>query len=84
MENDSNLVVIFMDDTTLSDTVDVSWHVSGDQIGNMKEQLNIVTEWAKDQDMILNGKKCKEMIINFRKMKTNSCTTSGTVSNKSC
>ena len=52
LENDSNMVVIYMDDTTLF--LDVSQHSSGDQIGNMQEQLNSVTEWSKDQDMILN------------------------------
>jgi hypothetical protein len=40
LENDSNMVVIYMDNTTL----DVSQHSSGDQIGNMQEQLNSVTE----------------------------------------
>ena len=45
LENDSNMVVIYMN---------VSQHSSGDQIGNMQEQLNSVTEWLKDQDMILN------------------------------
>ena len=64
------LVVIYIDDTTLSEILDVSQHGSGDQIGNMQEQLNWVTEWSKDQDMILNSKKCKEMIIDFRKTKT--------------
>ena len=56
LENDSNMVVIYMDDTTLSEILDVSQHSSGDQIGNiiMQEQLNSVTEWSKDQDMILN------------------------------
>ena len=54
LENDSNMVVIYMDDTTLSEILDVPQHSSGDQIGNMQEQLNSVTEWSKDQDMILN------------------------------
>ena len=54
LENDSNMVVIYMDDTTLSEILDVSQHSSGDQIGNMQEQLNSVTEWSKEQDMILN------------------------------
>ena len=54
LENDINMVVIYMDDTTLSEILDVSQHSSGDQIGNMQEQLNSVTEWSKDQDMILN------------------------------
>jgi hypothetical protein len=56
LENDSNMVVIYMDDTTLSEILDVSQHSSGDQIGNMQEQLNSVTEWSKDQDMILQVK----------------------------
>jgi hypothetical protein len=40
LENDSNMVVIYMDDTTLSEILDVSQHSSGDQISNMQEQLN--------------------------------------------
>ena len=40
-----------MDDTTVSEILDVSHHVSGDQIGNVQEQLKSVTEWSKDQDI---------------------------------
>jgi hypothetical protein len=32
LENGSNMVVIYMDDTTLSEILDVSQHSSGDQI----------------------------------------------------
>jgi hypothetical protein len=31
------MVVIYMDDTTLSEILDVSQHGSGDQIGNMQD-----------------------------------------------
>ena len=55
---------------TLSEILDMSSHTSGQPIGNMQEQLNTVTEWATEQDMILNKEKCKEMIVDFRNTKT--------------
>ena len=70
LENDSNMVVIYMDDFTLSEILDVSHHVSVEQIGNMQDQLNSVIEWSEDQEMVLNSEKCKEMIIDVRKTKT--------------
>ena len=59
-----------MDDSTLSEILDVSHHVSGEQIGNKQDQLNSVIEWSESQDMVLNSEKCKEMIIDARKTKT--------------
>ena len=71
MENDSNMVIIYMDDSTLSEILDVSHHVSGEQIGNKQDQQNAVIEWSEDQEMVLNSEKCKEMIIiDVRKTKT--------------
>ena len=54
-----------MDDSTLSEILDMSSHTSGEQIGNMQERLNAVTEWATGKDMVLNKEKCKEMIVDF-------------------
>ena len=70
LQNDSNMVVVYMDDSTLSEILDMSRHISGEQIGNMQERLNAVTEWATEQDMVLNKEKCKEMIVDFRNTKT--------------
>ena len=82
LQNDNNMVVIYMDDSTLSEILDMSSHTSGQPIGNMQEQLNAVTEWATEQDMILNKEKCKEMIVDFRN--TNSSIASRTVTDISC
>ena len=46
LQNDNNIVVIYMDDSTLSEILDMSSHTSGQPIRNMQEQLNAVTEWA--------------------------------------
>ena len=59
-----------MDDSTVSEILDVFCHISDAQIGNMLEQLDGVTEWATDQDIILNKEKCKEIIVDFRNTKT--------------
>ena len=64
---DRDMVIIYMDDSTLSEILDTSTHISGDQIGHLQVKLDAVVEWSKCQDMTLNGKKCKEMIIDFRK-----------------
>ena len=55
LENNSNMIVIFMavpDHTSLSEILNVSCHVSGEQIDNMQQHLNSVIEWSKDEDII--------------------------------
>lgn len=61
---DRDVVIIY---SNLPEILDTSTHISGDQIGCLQVKLDAVVEWSRSQDMILNGKKCKEMIIDFRK-----------------
>ena len=56
-----------MDDTTLSEVIDVTNHVSGNCIGDSQSTVNNITENEKVE---LNAKKCNEMIVDFRKSKT--------------
>ena len=62
--------VLFMDDTTLSEVCDVSNHISGTCLGNSETNVERVACFAQQERMELNAKKCKEMIIDFRKNKT--------------
>ena len=56
-----------MDDTTLSEVIDVTNHVSGNCIGDSQSTVNNITE---NEQVELNAKKCNEMIVDFRKSKT--------------
>ena len=58
---------MFMDDTTLSEVSDISDHLGGIPIGNTQMNVDKVVQFAKDEGMELNYKKCMEMIIDFRK-----------------
>ena len=68
-DNDDD-VTLFMDDTTLSEVLNVSNHVSGVQIGSAPVNVMKVNNFATEQKMKLNLKKCKEMSLDFRKNKT--------------
>ena len=68
-DNDDDLTM-FMDDTTLSEVLNVSDHVSGVQIGSAPVNVMKVKNFATEQKMELNLKKCKEMLLDFRKNKT--------------
>jgi hypothetical protein len=57
---------MFMDDTTLSEVINVSDHLVGISIGNAQMNEDKVIQFAKDKGMELNYKKCMEM-IDFRK-----------------
>ena len=59
-----------MDDTTLSEVIDVTNHVSGNCIGNSQSTVNNIIRFTENQQMELNAKKCIEMIVDFRKNKT--------------
>ncbi len=61
---------MFIDDTTLSEVINITQHSSGSPIGNTQRSVNNVVQFAKDERMELIGKKCKEMLIDFRKKKT--------------
>ena len=54
-----------MDDTTLSEVIDVTNHVSGNFIGNSQSTVNNITRFT--EQMELNAKKCSKMIVDFRK-----------------
>ena len=62
--------VLFMDDTTLSEVCDVSNRISGTCLGNSQTNVERVVCFAPQERMELHAKKCKEMIIDFRKNKT--------------
>ena len=55
-----------MDDRTLSEVLNVSDHVSGMQVGSAS--VNVI-KFVTEQKMKLNLKKCKEMLLDFRKNK---------------
>ena len=62
-----------MDDTTLSEVIDVTNHVSGNCIGNSQSTVNNIINiirFTENEQMELNAKKCNEMKVNFRKNKT--------------
>ena len=59
-----------MDDTTLSEVVDISNHLTGRSIGNTQRNVDSVVQFAIEERMELNGNKCKEMLIDFRKKRT--------------
>ena len=63
---------MFMDDTTLSKVLDISNHLTGTWrlIGNTQRNVDSVIQFAIDERMELNGNKCKEMLIDFRKKRT--------------
>ncbi len=68
--DNSDIVSMFMDDTTMSEVLNVSDHISGETIGNSQCNLESVLQFTNDENMQLNLKKCKEMHIDFRKNKT--------------
>ena len=61
--------ILFMDDTTTCEALDVYDHISGTEIGNISKKINLVQNFAETERMELNPKKCKEMILIFRKIK---------------
>ena len=59
--------IVFIDDTTSWEALDVHYHISGTEIGNMLKKIESVKTFAENEKMELNAKKCKEMIIDLRK-----------------
>ena len=62
--------IMFMDDSTLYEVLDVSNHISGMPIGGLLGKINRVVKFTEDEKMTLNLKKCKEMVIDFLKNKS--------------
>ena len=58
IRSDQKDIVIFMDDSTLYEVIDVTNHVSGNCIGNSQSTVNNIIRF-----MELNAKKCNEMIV---------------------
>ena len=61
---------MFMDDTTLYEIINIQNHISGTEIGNTQAKMNRLIRFTEGERMELNFKKCKEMIIDFRRKKT--------------
>jgi hypothetical protein len=62
---------MFIDDTTLSEVIDLTHHLSGNPIGSTQRNGNIVLQFTNDERMQLNGEKCKKMVvIDVREIKT--------------
>ena len=63
---------MFMDDTTLSEVINISNHLTNNQIGNIQGKVDSVVKFAFDEwmELTVNDKKCKEMLVDFRKIKT--------------
>ena len=69
-DNDDDDVTIFMDDTTISEIIDIKNHITGEAIGNAEKNITEVMKFTNHQKMELNLKKCKEMLIDLRRNKT--------------
>jgi hypothetical protein len=63
-------ISLFMEDTTLSEVIDINKHVSNCLIGNSQRNVDNILQFTRNQNMELNSKKCKEMLLDFRKVKT--------------
>ena len=61
---------MFVDDTILSELLDISNHLTGRSIGNTQRNVDSVIQFAIDERMGLNGNKCREMLIDIRKKRT--------------
>ena len=62
-------LTLFMEDTTLSETMDVSDHVSGNSVGQAPGSIENMN-FSYSQKMKLNLKKCKAMHLDFRRDRT--------------
>ena len=62
--------ILFMGNITMCEAPHVYDHISGTEIGNISQKINLVQNFAETEGMELSPKKCKEMILDFRKNKT--------------
>ena len=60
----NTLVVKYADDTT------VSGFISNNDESSYRNQVNKISDWCDDNNLLLNVSKTKELIIDFRKNKT--------------
>ena len=54
----------YVDDYTMSETININ------EISTLQSDLDLFETWTKNNNMKLNGIKCKEMIISFLRNKT--------------
>ena len=59
----SNTVIKFADDTT------IIGQIANNDEGAYREEVSTLAEWCRDNDLILNTKKTKEIVIDFRRDK---------------
>ena len=71
-DNSTNTEQVSMsiDDTTLSEILNVIDHKSNQPIGNMALNIQRISTFCREQRMVQNVKKTKEMIFDFRVKKT--------------
>ena len=55
---------------SLTKEIDVHSHISDTKIGYTQEKIDAVKSYAENGKMQFNLKKCKEMLIDFRRQKT--------------
>ena len=55
----------YVDDTTISQTIPRG------SLGDVQHAVTAVEDWSWSQRMLLNGNKCKEMVIDFKKISHN-------------
>ena len=55
----------YVDDTTVCQTI------PRDSLGNVQHAVTAVEDWSRSQRMQLNADKCKEMVIDFKKISHN-------------
>ena len=61
--SDQKDIVICMDDTSLSEVIDVTNHVSGNCIGNSQSTVNNKIRCTENEPMELNAKKINKMKV---------------------
>ena len=69
-EDSEKDLTLFMDDTTLSEIMDVSDHASGNSVGHAPGSIKKIMNFSNSQKIKLNLKKCKEMHLDFRRHRT--------------
>ena len=57
----------YVDDTTISQTIPCG------SLGDVQHAVTAVEDWSRSQRMQLNADKCKEMVIDFKKISHNIC-----------
>ncbi|CAB4023787.1 Hypothetical predicted protein, partial [Paramuricea clavata] len=64
-------VSMFIDDSTLSEILNVADHTENQTIGNISATIQRISGFCTNEKIILNPKKTKEMIIDLRPQRSN-------------